>query len=240
MKMHVIGISDTGTLGGSSLTPTALNGVRNPRVACFVVADPEDVQSLRSRFQGGFNSFFLLNDYALGELLGRDSSIRPAGQIDASEILGRNRVPCSGVRGWLLVLCLLLMVVFPLTVLYQTREIVRSGLWTHVAVGLLFYLVYLGLAGFSFAAGLSLLLTRRNAVTVAKLYLIATATFAVVFYLWMVVRDWKEPSLDPVEIASRILPGPILFMAVWYGYLTKSKRVRNTYPQDYSVVSRRF
>jgi hypothetical protein len=239
MKMHVVGISDTGTLRSSGLTPATLNEVRNPRVACFVAADPEDVQVLRSRFQGGFNSFLLLNDDALGELLRQDSGIRPVGQIDASEILSRHRTP-SGVRGWLLFLCLLLMIVSPLTVLYQTSEIVRSRLWTHLTVGLLFYVVYLGLAGFSFAAGLSLLLMRRNAVTVAKLFLSATAIFAVTFYLWMAWRSWTDPTLDPVELASRVLPGPILFMAVWYGYLAKSKRVRNTYPHDYSVVSRRF
>ena len=40
MQMYVVGITDSGTLGRSTLTLQILNAIRSPRVAASVTADP--------------------------------------------------------------------------------------------------------------------------------------------------------------------------------------------------------
>lgn len=91
MQMYVVGITDSGTLGRSTLTLQILNAIRNPRVAASVTADPGDVQILRSRFQSELASFVLLNEDGLSELCKIDPNLRPLGQIDSVEMLCRQR-----------------------------------------------------------------------------------------------------------------------------------------------------
>jgi hypothetical protein len=100
MQMHVIGITDAGTLGDSSLSLRTLNAIRNPRIAAAVTADYGDVQILRSRFQSQLASFVLLNEEGLAELRQRDPDLRPLGQIDSAEMLCRQR-DASGLYVWL-------------------------------------------------------------------------------------------------------------------------------------------
>lgn len=183
MEMHVVGITDAGTLDASDLSPTCLNTVSNPRVACFVAADPADVQALQSRLESKFPAFLLLNDEALAELKKLGSGISPVGRVSVADLFSRHQSP-RGVRGWLLFLCLMLMVADPAIALYQAGYTMGLGLWNNLTVGLMFFVVYLLLvAGFGFTAGLFLLKRRRNAVTIAKWYFVATAVFDSVFYL---------------------------------------------------------
>jgi uncharacterized protein DUF2569 len=234
--MHVIGITDAGTLGDSKLTPATLGAMRNPRVAAFVAADREDVRILQSRFNCELTSFLLLNDEGLSELRERDLNITPLGQIDSSEILHRDRTP-RGVGGWLLFFCLLLIIVFPATVLYQVRgaiDLLRQGVWTEPPlVGRILQVAYVGLAAFSFTAGLLLLQKHRSAVTVAKVFLVTVTINAMALYLWNVTAHWSTLPYDSViDLAGAILLRPLVFTFVWYAYLANSKRVRNTYAPD--------
>ncbi len=233
--MHVIGITDAGTLGDSKLTPATLGAARNPRVAAFAAADLEDVRILQARFNSELTSFLLVNDEGLSELRERDLNITPLGQIDCAEILQRHQTP-RGVRGWLLFFCLLLIIVFPATVVYQVREavdLIRQGVWTEPPlVGKILQVAYLGLAALSFTAGLLLLRKHRNAVTVAKVYLMTLTISAMALYLWNVSAHWTTLSFESViHMAGGMLPRPVLFALVWSEYLAHSKRVRNTFPR---------
>jgi hypothetical protein len=234
--MHVIGITDKGTLDDSTLTPATLGDVRNPRVSAFVAADLEDVRVLQARFNSELTSFLLVNDEGLSELRECDLTVTPLGQVDETEILQRHQMP-RGVRGWLLFFCLLLIVLFPATVIYQVRgavDLLRQGVWTEPPlVGKILQVAYVGLAAFSFTAGLLLLQKHRSAVTVAKAFLVTVTGNAIALYLWNLTAHWSALPYDSViDLAGAILVRPLVFTFVWYTYLANSRRVRNTYPCD--------
>jgi hypothetical protein len=231
MQMQVVGIGDKGTLAGSELTPAILTNVKNPRVAAVVVSDPQDVQIVRSCLRTELPSFLLVNDEGLTELLKRDAKISLLGQIDSDLILNRHRTP-RGVRGWLLFFCFLLVIGSPATFVYQTSELARLGFWREPTVwGVLFYVGYLGLAAFSVTAGVFLLRQNRSAVSVAKFFLTTVAVFTMSFYLWVMLRSWSSQTLDSIEDLGRdILLGPTIFATCWGFYLSRSRRVRNTFP----------
>lgn len=124
---------------------------------------------------------------------------------------------------------------FPATVVYQVREaadLIRQGVWTEPPlVGRILQVAYVGLAAFSFTAGLLLLQKHRSAVTVAKVYLLTLTISAMALYLWNVSAHWTTLPYDSViDLGGAILLRPLVFTVVWYAYLANSKRVRNTYP----------
>jgi len=133
-----------------------------------------------------------------------------------------------------LLLCVVLTFVIPISTGYAMIVALRSGELD--VVGTVYAFVYLALAGFSFAAGVSLWLVLPNAVTTAKLFLLAQAAFALADFVMLFLRN-RSIALDPNLILS-ILIRPLLFAVLWYSYLIKSKRVRDTYRQDYSVVTK--
>lgn len=144
------------------------------------------------------------------------------------------RMP-SAVGGWLLFFCIVLTFVIPITTVYSTVMALRSGL---DVFGLVYEFALLALAGFSFAAGVSLWLVLPNAVAIARLFLIARAVFALLVFGRLLFVTRGSSDLDPNLILD-ILVRPLLFAAVWHSYLARSKRVQETYPQDYSVVTKR-
>jgi hypothetical protein len=143
----------------------------------------------------------------------------------------------SGVGGWLLFLCVVLTFVVPIGIVYQMIVALRSGL---DVVGLVYALVYLALATFSFVAGLLLWRIRPNAVTTAKLFLLAQAAFALALYLKVLLGDGANAPDSAQNLVVGILLRPLLFAVVWYSYLTKSKRIQATYSLDYSVVTKKL
>lgn len=144
------------------------------------------------------------------------------------------RLP-PAVGGWLLFLCVALTFLFPASTLYSIIGSLRSGI---DVAGQVYAFICLGLAGFSFAAGASLWLVLPNAVTIAKLFLIVRVTFAVALYGQVLLRRSTVSQDRLVALMVEILIMPVLFAVVWYSYLTMSTRVRATYPQDYSVVTK--
>ncbi|HEY6337123.1 MAG TPA: DUF2569 family protein [Candidatus Sulfotelmatobacter sp.] len=227
--MHVIGIAENGTLLASNPTLRILNGVKNPRVTSLVVSDPDEVKIVQSCLKTDVSTFLLLNEEGLAELRQRNAEIRTLGQIDASLILNRYRTP-RGIGGWLLIFCLLLIIILPATMAYQTIEVSRLGFWKQTTIGTLYYFGYVGLALFGITAGVFLLRRKRNAVTIAKLYLGTTALYTMSLYLWIVLRTWSAQTLESIEMSGRdILLRPIVFVAIWALYLARSKRVRNTF-----------
>jgi hypothetical protein len=146
-----------------------------------------------------------------------------------------NEIPLGG---WLLVLCFILVVSYPAISLYHIfMYTIPNLLDSHVpirAVVLLsvYAVVFIPTAVFSIVAGLRLWLVKPDAARFTKrfllTYLVANIGYFVVWVFWIVIA---RPS-GAVSFAEMIwghVVGPILFVALWYCYLERSKRVRATY-----------
>jgi hypothetical protein len=127
------------------------------------------------------------------------------------------------VRGWLLVLCALLLVWQPLnlglTMAGLVDELSRRG--PGLAMILLARLLA---AGLGIAAGLSLFQLKPGAVTLAKASLAFSAIVDVIVY-----ATPYSPNNRPPGDATIILAASLVYYGVWFAYLARSRRVKATY-----------
>jgi len=130
----------------------------------------------------------------------------------------------SGIGGWLLVLCLLLLIWQPISL-----GLVASSMLNALASGglpaVLILLTRLIVAGFGIAAGLTLLGRRPGAVTLAKLSLALSAATDVFVYTTPFFPSNRAPGETPIYIGVSLA-----YYIAWLVYLARSKRVRDTYP----------
>jgi hypothetical protein len=127
------------------------------------------------------------------------------------------------VRGWLLLLCFVLAVFNPGTLAVVAASRVGSGVAPSTLV-LALLGVRLVVTSVGVAAGLALWHKRTGAVQLAKASLVLSAIEAIGRLSTRVGFSETPPGLRlPVALAV------ILFNAVWYLYLDKSRRVRATY-----------
>jgi hypothetical protein len=132
----------------------------------------------------------------------------------------------KGVSGWLLVLCVLLAIVFPLNTIYATAMSLRYH--PDVTV-LLLNATNVGLAILSLVAGVMLWRIRKSGVNLAKIFFLLTPLHALgILYLVVSNLHALQASVT-VLMAIRILAFPFLLSIIWYRYLVESKRVKNTY-----------
>jgi hypothetical protein len=127
------------------------------------------------------------------------------------------------VGGWLLILCLLLMVWQPLTVGLTASGALGSiylGGWPVTLVLILRLIV----AGLGIAAGLALLNRRAGAVTLARIVLIVSAATDAFVYLTPYFPSNRAPGETPIVVTVSLL-----YYAVWILYLSNSRRVRRTF-----------
>ena len=129
------------------------------------------------------------------------------------------------IGGWLLVLCLLLLVWQPISF-----GLLASGMLNRLSIrGWPFALVLLlrvFVCAFGIAAGLALLRRHPAAVTIAKASLVASAVTDVFVYTTPYFPNNRLPGDTPIVIAISLV-----YHAIWLAYLFRSKRVRNTYGQ---------
>jgi hypothetical protein len=127
------------------------------------------------------------------------------------------------VRGWLLVLCVLLLVWQPislsLTIAGRLDSLALRGPGFAVILGARFLAAALGIA-----AGLSLLQRRPGAVSLARTSLIFSAALDVLVY----ATPWY-PNNRPPGDALLILIGSLMYYALWLAYLSRSKRVASIF-----------
>jgi hypothetical protein len=127
------------------------------------------------------------------------------------------------VRGWLLLLCLLLTLWNPLTLAVVAASRVGSGTpASGLALALLAGRIIV--TGVGMAAGMALWQKRPAAVQLAKSSLVLSA-------LDVVARLSTRTGLSEAAPGTRLplAVALILFNAAWYLYLEKSRRVRATY-----------
>ena len=142
------------------------------------------------------------------------------------------------VSGWLLALCLILTIVFPLTSLYRIIShtiptVIAAHTLNRILLLSVYSLVFSALAVLSFVSGLRLWLVKPHAVGLARRfllsYLIANAAY---FVFWIaVIRPTKQVAyVRWGGITSWVRRRSLTFGAHIWNYLEYSKRVRYTYP----------
>jgi len=143
----------------------------------------------------------------------------------------------KGISGWLLLLCLNLVIIDPLRNVLGYASSYRNALaksYMEIPGTQEFYILNLCLLvivmAFSVYSGIALFKRRYNAVKVAKIYLIFEAGSSVLFGLFPYVAGL------PTELADAMMRGLFInalkilgWNIMWYMYLIKSKRVQATY-----------
>ena len=153
---------------------------------------------------------------------------------------GEQRTDLYGVRGWLLLLCLYLMIAMPLIALLGTIGALQRAIAAPTLQGALLSEIALEIAFAAFAAfaGWALYRMRPNAVKVAKAYFIIMLTLSN-FGLAILVVTALVISRNQDNALLNTLQGPaavasirqVILSAAWLAYLLRSKRVRATYPK---------
>lgn len=142
----------------------------------------------------------------------------------------------GGVRGWLLLLCLVLTLGTPIGTFYNLFSSYRESVeYFYLFPGLerLFYidgLLSLALIILSIRAGIALWTLKPGAVKTAKNYLLIFLIYTVIAILLPFTAGL------PAEVNEIMIPEVIvstlqsvIFFGVWYSYLKVSKRVKATY-----------
>jgi hypothetical protein len=127
------------------------------------------------------------------------------------------------IRGWLLVLCVVLLVWQPFNL-----ALTMSGMLDELSLrgpGLAVILIArLIAAGLGIAAGLSLLQRKPGAVSIAKASLVFSAAIDVLAY-----ATPYSPNNRPPGDATLILVASLAYYGIWLAYLVRSKRVKTTF-----------
>jgi hypothetical protein len=144
------------------------------------------------------------------------SSMLEAGQPERIERL-------AGVRGWLLVLCALLLVWEPLSLGLAASSVLDTLALRGLSLALVLTLRLLA-AAIGIAAGLALLARRAGAVGLAKIALVASAATDLFVYSTPFYPTNRLPGDTRWFIAASLA-----YHGVWLAYLFRSARVRNTY-----------
>jgi len=129
----------------------------------------------------------------------------------------------SGIGGWLLVLCLLLLIWQPISlglVASSMPDVLASGGLPAVLI----LLTRLIVTGFGIAAGLALLGRRPGAITLAKVSLVLSAATDVFVYTTPFFPSNRAPGEAPIYIVVTLA-----YSTLWFLYLLGSKRVQSTY-----------
>jgi hypothetical protein len=129
----------------------------------------------------------------------------------------------SGVGGWLLVLCLLLLFWQPISF-----GLLASGVLDHLATGgwplALGLFVRVLVTAVGIAAGLALLKRESGAIRLAMVSLGLTAATDILVYTTPIFPSNRLPGTTPFYVIASLA-----YSGIWIGYLARSRRVRNTF-----------
>ena len=126
------------------------------------------------------------------------------------------------IRGWLLLFCGLLLVWQPISLALTMSGLVDELSVRGAGLGIILLARLLG-AGLGIAAGLALFQLKPGAVSIAKASLVFSALVDIVVY-----ATPYSPNNRPPGDATIVLGASLLYYAVWFAYLTRSKRVQAT------------
>jgi hypothetical protein len=148
----------------------------------------------------------------------------------------------EGVKGWLLLLCVNLMILIPAFSLYQTNCIVDIlflpqyrillSIWSrnyyYFNIAMIFIMLFV--AVYSFSSGWRLWSIKEGAIRSAKNFLIVQLSLTLVTLTFQHIMTSSSAGIGYFsdQIVVQALTS-ILYFSVWYTYLVKSRRVFNTY-----------
>jgi Protein of unknown function (DUF2569) len=160
-----------------------------------------------------------------------------SGQVEKSSLtIDQQRVGPVGVGGWLLVFCLTLTVFSPLMTIvnlhsaYQEFNPLFRQFPGLLIVTVLDFMLSMGLMCFSISAGVALWQMKPSAVRTTKRYLmtflLCTVIASILPFMAGLPSQVNEAMISEViKNGFRVL----VFFMVWYTYLNKSRRVKNTF-----------
>jgi len=128
----------------------------------------------------------------------------------------------SGVGGWLLLLCLLLLVGQPVRLAFGAASALNALAWRGAGLALV-VLAQILVAGVGVAAGIALFGGRRGAATFAKWSLVLSAAMDLFVYTTPFLPNNRLPGTTPLFVLASLT-----YHATWIAYLSRSTRVRNT------------
>jgi hypothetical protein len=146
----------------------------------------------------------------------RASSTSEAADGDAAE-------PGGSAGGWLLVLCVVLLVWQPFNVGLAASRLLDSLAIRGLPLALVLFTRVL-VAGLGIGAGLALLGRRPSGVALARLSLVASAAMDLFVYLTPYVPNNRAPGETPLIVLALMT-----HYTLWLMYLARSKRVRATF-----------
>ncbi len=154
--------------------------------------------------------------------------------------------PLTGVRGWLLFLCVVLTILNPLALLFWVFELghlvtlLQTRYPAYAQAVLAQQCLFGALAVLSVRAGLQLWRVQPEAPRTAKNFLVAYLVVFLVSAFLPYVSPFPKPLRAAlIETSAVSALRTLAFCAVWHLYLTRSRRVQNTYPPR-CVTSMRF
>ena len=129
----------------------------------------------------------------------------------------------NGVSGWLLLLCLLLLVGQPINLAVRVARVLGSLPLRGLPLGLV-VVGQLIVAGIGVGAGLALLGSRRGAATFAKGSLVLSAATDLFVYTTPFMPNNRLPGTTPLYVVASLT-----YYAAWIAYLSRSTRVNRTF-----------
>ena len=136
----------------------------------------------------------------------------------APEVAGIN-----GIRGWLLVLCAVLVLYQPLTLAVELSTALVALPIRGLPLGLMLA-ARLIVTAIGIAAGLALVGRRPAAVSLTKAALLLSAAMDQFVYATSIMPNNRLPGTTPWYAAASLI-----FYSVWLAYVFRSKRIRRTY-----------
>jgi hypothetical protein len=128
--------------------------------------------------------------------------------------------PKSGVGGWLLLFCALLLIWQPISLALAASAGLDS-LEVRGTPAVLLLLIRITVAALGIAAGLAILRGRPGAVWLAKASLVVAAAADVLVYATGYFPSNLPPGDAPLAVAASLT-----YYGAWMVYLLRSKRVR--------------
>lgn len=150
----------------------------------------------------------------------------------------------EGVKGWLLFFCIYLTVLIPNAIIYKSVKLwnIFSPLFNYIDMLKISFAVETGLGIgiiiFSIYAGVALWAKRKNAVKLAKRFIVTLVFFEIfrsifTFVTAIITLSFKSPhTADTFAMMIGGIFWSIIHFAAWNAYLISSKRVKTTYPLE--------
>jgi hypothetical protein len=148
----------------------------------------------------------------------------------------QNTIQYKTVGGWLFLFCATLIVVNPLTTIsHVISGYSEAKVYFGLLPGLLFLTIIdsilsIGVMIFGFYAGITLYLIKPWAVKIAKIYLLSLLGYSFISILLPLFVGFPQDVVTPLmEEMAKGVGGPVIYVLIWFLYLSKSKRVEATY-----------